>query len=65
MTGMGKDGVLGARLMKRSGAGIIAQDKASSVVFGMPAEAIKADVVDYIAPLDKIAAEINRICIGY
>ncbi len=65
MTGMGRDGVVGSRLMKRTGAGIIAQDKETSVVFGMPAEVIKAEIVDYVAPLDKIAYEINRICRGY
>jgi two-component system chemotaxis response regulator CheB len=65
MTGMGRDGALGARLMKRAGAGIIAQDKDSSVVFGMPAEVIKTGAADYIAPLHEIAKEINRICRGY
>lgn len=65
MTGMGRDGVVGIRLMKRNGAGIIAQDKATSVVFGMPAEAIKSGCVDYIASLVEIAPEINRICRGY
>jgi two-component system, chemotaxis family, protein-glutamate methylesterase/glutaminase len=65
MTGMGRDGALGARLMKRVGAGIIAQDKDSSVVFGMPAEVIKTGAADYVAPLHEIAKEINRICRGY
>ncbi len=65
MTGMGKDGTIGSRLLKRTGAVIIAQDKDSSVVFGMPAEAIKAGVVDYVVPLNKIAQELNRICRGY
>ena len=58
MTGMGSDGVLGLRLMKRLGAQVIAQDKQSCVVFGMPKEAINAGVVDHVAPLDQIAAEI-------
>ncbi len=65
MTGMGKDGTIGSRLLKRTGAAIIAQDKESSVIFGMPAEAIKAGVVDYVVPLNKIAQEVNRICRGY
>jgi two-component system chemotaxis response regulator CheB len=51
--------------MKRQGAGIIAQDRETSVVFGMPAEAIKSGCVDYIASLQEIAPEINRICRGY
>jgi len=58
MTGMGSDGVLGLRLMKRLGAQVIAQDKQSCVVFGMPGEAINAGVVDDIVPLSRIAAEI-------
>ncbi|MFH2092760.1 MAG: chemotaxis response regulator protein-glutamate methylesterase [Pseudomonadota bacterium] len=58
MTGMGSDGVLGLRLMKRLGAQIIAQDKQSCVVFGMPGEAINAGVVDYVVPLNQIATKI-------
>ncbi len=58
MTGMGADGVLGLQLMKRHGVDVIAQDEASCVVFGMPAEAIKAGVVDFVVPLRKIAADI-------
>jgi two-component system, chemotaxis family, protein-glutamate methylesterase/glutaminase len=60
MTGMGSDGVLGLRLLKRKGTYIIAQDEASCVVFGMPGEAIKAGVVDVVVPLDQIAETINR-----
>ncbi len=60
MTGMGNDGTLGLRLMKRSGAAVIAQDETTSVVFGMPREAIEAGVVDIVAPLDKIAGEIMK-----
>jgi two-component system chemotaxis response regulator CheB len=60
MTGMGSDGVLGLRLMKRLGAQVIAQDKQSCVVFGMPGEAINAGVVDRVVPLNHIAIEIVR-----
>ncbi|WP_300465169.1 chemotaxis response regulator protein-glutamate methylesterase [Desulfobacula sp.] len=60
MTGMGADGVLGLRLMKRLGAQVIAQDKQSCVVFGMPGEAINAGVVDQVVPLNRIATEIVR-----
>lgn len=58
MTGMGSDGVLGLRLMKRRGAQVIAQDRQSCVVFGMPAEAIQAGVVDCVVPLNQIATQI-------
>lgn len=60
MTGMGSDGVLGLRLLKRKNCHIIAQDEASCVVYGMPGEAVKAGVVDIITPLDHIAEEISR-----
>ena len=60
MTGMGADGVLGLRLMKRQGARVIAQDEASCVVFGMPMEAIKAGVVDAIVPLEQLASAISK-----
>lgn len=61
MTGMGNDGTLGLKLMKRAGSPVIAQDEESCVVFGMPREAIQAGVVDVIAPLDRIAAEIVKV----
>ena len=60
MTGMGCDGTLGLRLMKRQGAQVIAQDQATSVVYGMPMEAVRAGVVDVVLPLSEIAAEIKR-----
>ncbi len=60
MTGMGTDGIQGVKLMKQLGSTIIAQDEMSSVVFGMPKEAIDARIVDVIAPLDQISAEITN-----
>ena len=60
MTGMGSDGTLGLKLMKRNGATIIAQDEASCVVYGMPKEPVEAGIVNVVAPLDKIADEIVR-----
>ena len=60
MTGMGDDGARGMLEMKQSGAYNIAQDEASSVVFGMPKEAIDKGGVDRIVGLDRIAAEILR-----
>jgi two-component system chemotaxis response regulator CheB len=62
MTGMGDDGARGIREMKDAGARTIAQDEATSVVFGMPNEAIKTGGVDYILPLDAIAREVVRLC---
>lgn len=58
MTGMGSDGTIGLKLMKKNGSFIIAQNKMTCTVFGMPREPIKAGIVDIIVPLDHIAGEI-------
>ncbi len=62
MTGMGDDGAHGMEEMKAAGAQTIAQDEATSVVFGMPKEAIKRGVVDHVLPLERIAGEVLRFC---
>ncbi|MFN3532370.1 MAG: chemotaxis response regulator protein-glutamate methylesterase [Candidatus Brocadia sp.] len=62
MTGMGDDGARGMREMKEAGAINIAQDEATSVVFGMPHEAIKRGGVDKVLPLEAIAGEVVRLC---
>ncbi len=54
LTGMGEDGARGMLEMKEAGAFTIAQDEASSVVFGMPKRAIELGAVDKVAPLDEI-----------
>jgi two-component system chemotaxis response regulator CheB len=58
LTGMGDDGAQGMLEMKQAGAATIAQDEATSVVFGMPNEAIKRGAVDRILPLEAIAGTI-------
>jgi two-component system chemotaxis response regulator CheB len=62
MTGMGDDGARGMQEMKEAGALNIAQDEASCVVFGMPAEAIKHGGVSKVLPLSIIADEVVRLC---
>lgn len=62
MTGMGDDGAKGMLEMKEAGAFNIAQNEATCVVFGMPAEAIKAGGVDKVMPLSAIAPEVVRLC---
>ena len=54
MTGMGRDGAAGMLKMKEAGAWTIAQDEATSVIFGMPREAIELDAVHEVAPLGKL-----------
>jgi two-component system chemotaxis response regulator CheB len=59
LTGMGSDGALGMLDLKQAGAWNIAQDESSSVVYGMPKEAVAKGGVDESAHLDDIAAKIN------
>jgi len=58
LTGMGDDGARGMLEMKQAGAYNIAQDEATSVVFGMPKEAIKMDGVHRVLPLSQIPGAI-------
>jgi two-component system chemotaxis response regulator CheB len=58
LTGMGADGAKGLLAMKESGAYTIAQDEATSVVFGMPKEAIELGAAHKIVPLSSITQEI-------
>jgi two-component system chemotaxis response regulator CheB len=64
LTGMGNDGTAGARAIKAAGGLVLAQDEATSVIFGMPAEAIKAGVVDQVLSLDDIYAAIEKRVLG-
>ncbi len=55
MTGMGDDGVAGLAEVKQHGGSVLAQDRETSVVFGMPGAALAAGVVDQTVPLDQIS----------
>jgi two-component system chemotaxis response regulator CheB len=61
LTGMGSDGSKVLPILKRSGSQIIAQDEASSVVWGMPGSAVATGVVDHILPLMEIPDIIKRL----
>jgi two-component system, chemotaxis family, protein-glutamate methylesterase/glutaminase len=61
LTGMGDDGVDGLRDVHRAGGRIIAQDEASSVIFGMPREAQRAGVVDQVVALDDVARRLGEL----
>ncbi|MDW7691682.1 chemotaxis response regulator protein-glutamate methylesterase [Flammeovirgaceae bacterium SG7u.111] len=58
LTGMGKDGAKGLLTLKNSGSDTIAQDEASSVVFGMPKEAIRINAAKKVIPLKNISNAI-------
>ena len=58
LTGMGRDGQRGAAVLKAKGASVIAQDEASSVVWGMPGSVVHEGLADVILPLDDIPSEI-------
>lgn len=60
LTGMGRDGVDGLKAVKGAGGLVLAQDEASSVVYGMPQEAVRAGVVDIQLPVAELAAELVR-----
>jgi two-component system chemotaxis response regulator CheB len=61
LTGMGQDGLRGAEILKAQGASILAQDEASSIVWGMPGAVVNAGLADRVLALDKIVPEILRV----
>jgi len=64
LTGMGSDGLRGAGDIVAAGGGIIAQDEATSVVWGMPGQVAHAGLASAVLPLDQIAANLIRIFSG-
>ncbi len=62
MTGMGDDGARGLKELKEAGACTIAQDEATSVIFGMPKEAIRLEAVQKVLSLDQIPGAVIREC---
>lgn len=60
LTGMGADGMRGSEAIKKQGGRVIVQDRASSVVWGMPGAVVRARLADAVVPLDQIAFEITR-----
>lgn len=68
LTGMGSDGMLGARLIREQGGSILAQDQATSAVWGMPGAVAQAGLAYKVLPLNALAPEIlcltSRACAG-
>lgn len=64
LTGMGSDGREGARAIVAAGGSIVAQDEASSVVWGMPGAVATAGLCSAILPLGQIASELKKIISG-
>jgi two-component system chemotaxis response regulator CheB len=64
LTGMGTDGTTGAAEVVKAGGSVIAQDEATSVVWGMPGSAVSAGVCSAVLPLEQIAPKISRLFLG-
>jgi two-component system chemotaxis response regulator CheB len=61
LTGMGQDGLRGTEILKARGASVLAQDEASSVVWGMPGAVVNAGLADLVLPLNRVVPEILRM----
>lgn len=64
LTGMGSDGMRGGKDIVAGGGSVIAQDEASSVVWGMPGAAATAGICSAILPLNQIGSKVNRLFAG-
>ncbi|MGG5818525.1 chemotaxis-specific protein-glutamate methyltransferase CheB [Falsiroseomonas sp. HW251] len=64
LTGMGQDGLEGGRALVAAGGTVMAQDEASSVVWGMPGAVARAGVASLLAPPEEIAARLLAACEG-
>ena len=64
LTGMGSDGLAGCRAVRAAGGKILAQDRETSAVWGMPGVVAKAGLADQVLPLDAIPAALTRIAVS-
>ncbi len=61
LTGMGRDGLEGTRLVIEAGGMALAQDEATSIVWGMPGAIAEAGLADAVLPLDRLASSVRQI----
>lgn len=61
LTGMGSDGVIGAKAVKQFQGRVIVQSEKSATIFGMPRAVIEAGFADYVLPIDQIALKIVEL----
>jgi two-component system, chemotaxis family, protein-glutamate methylesterase/glutaminase len=61
LTGMGNDGLVGLKEIKRRNGHVIAQDEETCVVYGMPKAVVNANIADAVLPIDKISEEIIKV----
>jgi two-component system chemotaxis response regulator CheB len=61
LTGMGSDGMLGCRVIRENGGAVLAQDRATSTVWGMPGAVTNAGLAQKVLPLNDLAPEILRL----
>jgi len=64
LTGMGSDGLAGAKTIVAAGGHVFAQDEATSVVWGMPGQVTNAGLCSAVLPLPEIAAKLTRLFTG-
>ncbi len=64
LTGMGSDGLAGCRALREAGGTVLAQDEASSTVWGMPGAVVQAGLANRILALDQMASELVRMVSG-
>ena len=64
LTGMGRDGAAGARCVVEAGGAVLAQDEASSVVWGMPGAVVRDGLCHAVLPLDRLAAKVSELAVA-
>jgi two-component system chemotaxis response regulator CheB len=64
MTGMGRDGLEGARQIKAEGGCVMAQSEETCVIYGMPKAVVTAGLTDAVVPLDELASTLAKAMEG-